>query len=65
MFLSNKICDCHKCFEMSDEIFTIRMILCPLCGNKRCPKAEDHNFQCTRSNELGQEGILENFLKEK
>lgn len=33
-----------------------RMILCPECGNKRCPHATDHNLPCTNSNEPGQEG---------
>jgi len=32
------------------------MILCPTCGNKRCPKAGDHNLACTGSNEPGQPG---------
>jgi len=32
------------------------MILCPKCGNKRCPKATDHNNRCTASNEPGQDG---------
>lgn len=33
-----------------------RMILCPVCGNKRCPRASWHGYDCTRSNEPGQEG---------
>ena len=32
------------------------MILCPLCGNKRCPRAAHHDNGCTRSNEPGQPG---------
>ena len=32
------------------------MILCPECGNKRCPKATDCTLSCTSSNEPGQEG---------
>jgi hypothetical protein len=35
-----------------------RMILCSECGNKRCPKASDHNFSCTGSNEPGQWGSI-------
>ena len=31
-------------------------IVCPICGNKRCPKATDHNLACTNSNEPGQKG---------
>ena len=33
-----------------------RMIVCPDCGNKRCPKATDHNLQCSGSNEPNQDG---------
>lgn len=32
------------------------MVLCPECGNKRCPRATDHLNACTRSNEPGQPG---------
>lgn len=35
------------------------MILCPICGNKRCPKAENDKFKCTNSNEVGQIGEVE------
>lgn len=31
-------------------------ILCPDCGNKRCPHATDHRLACTNSNERGQMG---------
>lgn len=34
------------------------MIVCPTCGNKRCPHATDHNCDCTGSNEPGQEGSI-------
>jgi len=33
-----------------------RMILCPICGNKRCPKATFHGHDCTDSNDPGQPG---------
>lgn len=33
-----------------------RFIVCPTCGNKRCPKATHHDNQCTGSNEPGQPG---------
>ena len=32
------------------------MILCPQCGNKRCPRATDHRLDCTNSNDPGQPG---------
>lgn len=31
-------------------------IVCPDCGNKRCPKATHHDNDCTNSNESGQTG---------
>ncbi len=34
----------------------MRMFLCPLCGNKRCPRATDHREACSGSNEPGQAG---------
>ena len=30
------------------------MLLCNECGNKRCPKALNHNYLCTDSNEPNQ-----------
>lgn len=33
-----------------------RMVLCPICGNKRCPKATDATMRCTGSNAPGQVG---------
>lgn len=45
---------CHTCrpVTMSD----MRFVVCPDCGNKRCPHANDHRHACTGSNESGQEG---------
>lgn len=36
----------------------IKMVLCPICGNKRCPKASDHRLDCTNSNDVGQPGSV-------
>jgi hypothetical protein len=53
-------CWCYNCNK--DKIVNgfpytaTRMILCPDCGNKRCPKATDHIYKCTNSNEPGQRG---------
>ena len=49
---------CHLCFNKSRSLFLDRMILCPECGNKRCPKATNHELQCTNSNELNQAGSV-------
>lgn len=34
----------------------MRFVVCPDCGNKRCPKANNHNNACTNSNDVGQKG---------
>jgi hypothetical protein len=58
-----EIC-CHKCSEGKTwpgsgiPLSMGVMILCPTCGNKRCPKATDHALACTRSNEPGQAGSV-------
>lgn len=31
-------------------------IVCPTCGNKRCPKATHHDNECTHSNDTCQPG---------
>ncbi|GDY37746.1 hypothetical protein [Acidovorax sp. NB1] len=50
-------CWCLTCRPMRlDDPHSIRMALCPTCGNKRCPKANDHRNACTHSNEPGQPG---------
>lgn len=58
-------CWCYNCNKdrvVSDNgLFKLtlpmtQMIVCPHCGNKRCPKATDHSFACTDSNEPGQAG---------
>ena len=33
-------------------------IVCPDCGNKRCPRATHHDHACTGSNEMGQPGSV-------
>ena len=49
---------CHSCFQASGGVMLDRLILCSECGNKRCPKASDHNFSCTGSNEPNQWGSI-------
>jgi len=55
-------CYCYNCNkDRMDESGRIpyvmtRMIVCPTCGNKRCPHSTDHNLPCTNSNEPGQPG---------
>ena len=47
-------CWCTTCrpITMTD----MRFVVCPDCGNKRCPKANDHRNACTNNNEVGQKG---------
>lgn len=47
-------CWCETCRPVT--MFDSRMVLCPTCGNKRCPRANDHRHDCTGSNEPGQPG---------
>jgi len=57
-------CHCAACdpirIEVSPDGFldspNMRMILCAICGNKRCPHATDHRHACTNSNQPGQPG---------
>lgn len=48
-------CGCWRCIEGRGQWISF-MVLCPSCGNKRCPHAADHEFACTGSNEPGQAG---------
>lgn len=50
-------CGCGKCIEGRGEI-AMHFVVCPTCGNKRCPHASDHEFTCTGSNEPGQAGSV-------
>ena len=55
----SKACHCHKCQE--DLAYKDRwsgFVACPVCGNKRCPKASNHELTCTNSNASGQPGSI-------
>lgn len=54
---------CGRCYTCLDQPELgmlnpahMRMILCPICGNKRCSHATDHKLPCLHSNEPGQPG---------
>ena len=57
-------CACWTCVEQESRLVEdltghtpfVGMIVCPTCGNKRCPKAAHHDHACTGSNEPGQPG---------
>lgn len=47
-------CWCTTCrpLTLDDQ----RFVVCPECGNKRCPRAHNHDLACTNSNAVGQPG---------
>lgn len=47
-------CWCRTCRPVT--MGDMRFVVCPDCGNKRCPRARDHRNACTSSNEPGQTG---------
>ncbi|WNN96003.1 hypothetical protein SEA_HIRKO_53 [Arthrobacter phage Hirko] len=55
-------CGCAACDDYLrklaglDWTYPSGMIVCTVCGNKRCPHATDHEEDCTGSNEPGQPG---------
>jgi hypothetical protein len=55
-------CGCYKCQDtiiVPGTMMPVTMgkfIVCPQCGNKRCPRGTDHTLACTNSNEPGQAG---------
>ncbi|WP_448158708.1 hypothetical protein [Escherichia coli] len=51
---ANPGCWCRTCRPV--VLNDMRFVVCPDCGNKRCPQANDHRNACTGSNEPGQEG---------
>jgi hypothetical protein len=59
------MCGCLQCLRDRDErhpdlpflpMESARMVLCAICGNKRCPHATNHRNECTGSNAPGQIG---------
>lgn len=56
-------CPCRACIRLYDAPLIARgeipqefsrMIVCCICGNKRCPHANNHRNACTASNAPGQ-----------
>ena len=50
---------CEACWRCVPRYQFMR--LCPICGCKRCPHANDHDNECTGSNEPGQSGSAYEF----
>ena len=56
---SNLKCWCQECCKRETGHYNAtRVVVCPDCGNKRCPKSSDHKLECTNSNKPGQEGSM-------
>jgi hypothetical protein len=58
-------CGCVRCLEAKPvtDGYPIphhrrRMVVCSICGNKRCPKAEYHGYACSGSNATGQTPVI-------
>lgn len=47
-----KKCGCRSCLTPAELLYTF--VVCTTCGNKRCPKADDHRNACSNSNAPGQ-----------
>ena len=53
-------CPCRHCEEQRGDTINgfpsawSHMIVCPICGNKRCPHADNHTSPCAGSNTPGQ-----------
>ena len=41
-------CFCARC-DMEVNVLRTRMSICPECGDKRCPRAEDHCNECRKT----------------
>lgn len=66
--MKTELCGCYDCIyerAVAKDLATpgggiavlcIGMIVCELCGSKRCPHGTNHTNECTESNELGQPG---------
>lgn len=52
--ISTKQCWCTTCRPITMK--DMRFVICPQCGNKRCPHAHNHALACTGSNAVGQPG---------
>ncbi len=64
--LGGPLCRCLRCLRERDArdpdtdcpTTWSQMVVCRVCGNKRCPHATDHRNACTRSNAPGQVGSV-------
>jgi len=54
------VCWCERCRDSREtdmeRVLCRGMLLCPYCGNKRCPRVDYHGWKCCGSNEPDQVG---------
>jgi len=56
--LVKRDCWCLTCRPIDyTDLGSVRMAVCPECGNKRCPRANNHLNACTGSNDPCQDSI--------
>jgi hypothetical protein len=56
---SNLKCWCQECCKKETGGYNAtRVVVCPDCGNKRCPRATNHELECSGSNDVGQKGSM-------
>lgn len=68
VFTEGESCGCTECLDLLDEFtrpadswmsgVSRHMVVCSICGNKRCPHALSHTYVCNHSNEPGQEPVV-------
>jgi translation initiation factor 2 beta subunit (eIF-2beta)/eIF-5 len=56
IFQREEVCQCETCMPNDFLTGRMRFIVCSKCGNKRCPHATNHIYECTNSNDPGQKG---------
>lgn len=67
--MTERPCRCRQCLRDRGEGMVVNgrwlpaelteLTLCQVCGDKRCPRAEDHRNECAGSNESGHSGECE------
>ena len=63
-------CLCIRCIRENDirhgpvPLYMARMIVCPECGDKRCPHAEDHRNPCPRPRQAPAHPTLSDHLRQ-
>jgi hypothetical protein len=61
-------CTCHACIKRLDlregglPMNMTRMIVCPVCGDKRCVHAHDHEAPCAKADIYAHNAWVERHL---